>query len=58
MTATVIAPTAEIINLSISWETYETLLEELNNRRLWLTLQNMNLLKKFSVVLWKLSQKN
>jgi Uma2 family endonuclease len=38
MTATVIAPTAEIINLSgISWETYETLLEELNNRRLRLT---------------------
>jgi Uma2 family endonuclease len=38
MTATVIAPPAEIINLSgISWETYETLLEELNNRRLRLT---------------------
>jgi Uma2 family endonuclease len=38
MTATVIAPTDEIINLSgISWETYETLLEELNNRRLRLT---------------------
>ncbi|CAO5030514.1 Uma2 family endonuclease [Microcystis aeruginosa] len=38
MTVTVIAPPAEIINLSgISWETYETLLEELNNRRLRLT---------------------
>jgi Uma2 family endonuclease len=38
MTATLIAPPAEIINLSgISWETYETLLEELNNRRLRLT---------------------
>jgi Uma2 family endonuclease len=38
MTATVIAPPTEIINLSgISWETYETLLEELNNRRLRLT---------------------
>ncbi|MFM6060254.1 MAG: Uma2 family endonuclease [Microcystis aeruginosa] len=38
MTAKVIAPPAEIINLSgISWETYETLLEELNNRRLRLT---------------------
>ncbi|GCA80314.1 Uma2 family endonuclease [Microcystis aeruginosa] len=38
MTVTVIGPPAEIINLSgISWETYETLLEELNNRRLRLT---------------------
>ncbi|GBL12518.1 hypothetical protein MSj_04035 [Microcystis aeruginosa Sj] len=38
MTATVIAPPTEIINLSgISWETYETLLEELNNRRFRLT---------------------
>jgi Uma2 family endonuclease len=38
MTATLLPPTAEIIHLSgISWETYETLLEELSDRRLRLT---------------------
>jgi Uma2 family endonuclease len=38
MTATLLAPPDEIINLSgISWQTYETLLEELSDRRLRLT---------------------
>lgn len=38
MTATVFAPPTEIIHLSgISWQTYETLLEELSDRRLRLT---------------------
>ncbi len=38
MTSTVIAPPNEIIHLSgISWQTYETLLEELSDRRLRLT---------------------
>ena len=44
MTATLLAPTTEIINLSgISWETYETLLEELSDRRLRLTYNRGNL---------------
>ncbi|MDY7012299.1 MAG: Uma2 family endonuclease, partial [Cyanobacteriota bacterium] len=38
MTAMLLAPPAEIIHLSgISWQTYETLLEELRDRRLRLT---------------------
>ncbi len=38
MTATLFAPPAEIIHLSgISWQTYETLLKELSDRRLRLT---------------------
>ena len=38
MTATLFAPPAEIIHLSgISWQTYETLLKELRDRRLCLT---------------------
>jgi Uma2 family endonuclease len=38
MTGTLLAPPTEIIHLSeISWETYETLLEELSDRRLRLT---------------------
>jgi hypothetical protein len=38
MTATLLAPPDEIICLSgISWSTYETLLEELSDRRLRLT---------------------
>ncbi|WP_373540316.1 Uma2 family endonuclease [Chamaesiphon sp.] len=38
MTATLLAPPNEIIHLSgISWKTYETLLEELSDRRLRLT---------------------
>jgi Uma2 family endonuclease len=38
MTARLIAPPDEIIHLSgISWQTYETLLEELSDRRLRLT---------------------
>ncbi len=38
MTATLFAPLAEIIHLSgISWQTYETLLKELSDRRLRLT---------------------
>lgn len=38
MTATLFAPPAEIIHLSgISWQTYETLLDELSDRRLRLT---------------------
>lgn len=44
MTATRLAPPAEIINLSgISWETYETLLKELSDRRLRLTYYRGNL---------------
>jgi Uma2 family endonuclease len=44
MTGTLLAPPAEIIRLSeISWETYERLLEELNNRRLRLTYYRGNL---------------
>lgn len=44
MTATLLAPTVEIIHLSgISWETYETLLEELSDRRLRLTYNRGNL---------------
>jgi Uma2 family endonuclease len=38
MTATLLAPPTELIHLSgISWQTYETLLEELSDRRLRLT---------------------
>jgi Uma2 family endonuclease len=44
MTATLLAPPDEIIHLSgISWETYETLLEELSDRRLRLTYNRSNL---------------
>jgi Uma2 family endonuclease len=44
MTATLLPPTAEIIHLSgISWETYETLLAELSDRRLRLTYNRGNL---------------
>ncbi len=44
MTATLIAPPNEIIHLSgISWQTYETLLEELSDRRLRLTYNRGNL---------------
>jgi Uma2 family endonuclease len=44
MTATLLAPPDEIIRLSgISWKTYETLLEELSNRRLRLTYNRGNL---------------
>jgi Uma2 family endonuclease len=44
MTATLLAPPAEIIRLSgISWKTYETLLEELGDRRLRLTYNRGNL---------------
>lgn len=44
MTATLFAPSPEIINLSgISWQTYETLLEELSDRRLRLTYNRGNL---------------
>jgi Uma2 family endonuclease len=44
MTATLLAPPDEIIHLSgISWNTYETLLEELSDRRLRLTYNRGNL---------------
>jgi Uma2 family endonuclease len=44
MTATLFAPPDEIIRLSgISWNTYETLLEELRDRRLRLTYNRGNL---------------
>lgn len=44
MTATLLAPPDEIIHLSgISWKTYETLLEELSDRRLRLTYNRGNL---------------
>ena len=44
MTATIIAPPEETIHLSgISWQTYETLLEELSDRRLRLTYNRGNL---------------
>lgn len=44
MTATLLAPPDEIIHLSgISWQTYETLLEELCDRRLRLTYNRGNL---------------
>jgi Uma2 family endonuclease len=44
MTATLLAPPNEIICLSgISWSTYETLLEELSDRRLRLTYNRGNL---------------
>jgi Uma2 family endonuclease len=44
MTAILLAPPNEIINLSgISWQTYETLLEELSDRRLRLTYNRGNL---------------
>jgi Uma2 family endonuclease len=44
MTAILFAPPNEIINLSgISWQTYETLLEELSDRRLRLTYYHGNL---------------
>lgn len=44
MTATLLAPPDEIIHLSgISWNTYETLLEELRDRRLRLTYNRGNL---------------
>jgi Uma2 family endonuclease len=44
MTATLLAPPDEIIHLSgISWKTYETLLEELSDRRFRLTYNRGNL---------------
>jgi Uma2 family endonuclease len=44
MTATLLTPPTEIIHLSgISWQTYETLLQELSNRRLRLTYNRGNL---------------
>ena len=44
MTSTLLGPPAEIIQLSgISWESYETLLEELSDRRLHLTYNRGNL---------------
>jgi Uma2 family endonuclease len=44
MTAILFAPPHEIINLSgISWQTYETLLDELSDRRLRLTYYHGNL---------------
>lgn len=44
MTATLLAPPTELIHLSgISWQTYETLLEELSDRRLRLTYNRGNL---------------
>jgi Uma2 family endonuclease len=44
MTVTLLAPPAEIIHLSgISWKTYETLLEEMSDRRLRLTYNRGNL---------------
>ena len=44
MTATLVMPITEIIHLSgISWQTYETLLEELSDRRLRLTYNRGNL---------------
>jgi len=44
MTATIIEPPGEIIHLSgISWQTYETLLEELSDRRLRVTYNRGNL---------------
>ncbi len=44
MTTILLAPPDEIINLSgISWQTYETLLEELRDRRLRLTYNRGNL---------------
>jgi len=44
MTGTLLAPLTEIIYLSgISWQTYETLLEELSDRRLRLTYNRGNL---------------
>ncbi len=44
MTARLIAPPDEIIHLSgISWQTYETLLEELSDRHLRLTYNRSNL---------------
>lgn len=44
MTATLLAPPDEIIRLTgISWTTYETLLEELSDRRLRLTYNRGNL---------------
>jgi Uma2 family endonuclease len=44
MTATLLAPPNEMIHLSgISWQTYETLLEELSDRRLRLTYNHGNL---------------
>lgn len=44
MVATPLAPPSELIHLSgISWQTYETLLEELSDRRLRLTYNRGNL---------------
>ena len=44
MTATLLAPPDEMIRLSgISWKTYETLLEELSDRRFRLTYNRGNL---------------
>jgi Uma2 family endonuclease len=44
MTATLLTPPDEMIHLSgISWQTYETLLEELSDRRLRLTYNRGNL---------------
>jgi Uma2 family endonuclease len=38
MTAKLLTPPHEMIHLSgISWQTYERLLQELSDRRLWLT---------------------
>jgi len=43
MTATIIEPPGEIIHLSgISWQTYETLLEELSDRRLRVTYNQLS----------------
>lgn len=44
MVATFLTPPTEFIHLSgISWQTYETLLEELSDRRLRLTYNRGNL---------------
>lgn len=44
MVATPLAPLTELIHLSgISWQTYETLLKELSDRRLRLTYNHGNL---------------
>jgi Uma2 family endonuclease len=44
MVATLLTPPTELIHLSgISWQTYETLLEELSDRRLRLTYNRGNL---------------
>ncbi len=49
MTATLLGPPDEIIHLSgISWQAYETLLEELSERRLRLTYNRGNLERRSS----------